>query len=283
MDNIAKKDDVKLIICDLDGTLLNDKQEITTYTKQILLQCKAQCIKLCFASGRSHNMIDVYNNILINNCDYIISNNGAMITKYNELLYKITINNTTTTKILEYMRKQNLNFVVYTIDEIYITKGATNIINRFKKYENFSISHGVFSKLDFIEIDYTQSLPVIKDAIKIMLYEENIEKQAGYYKFIEKIDDLCVEATGYGLIGAFNKNVSKKNAVQYILNDMNIAPENICVFGDYDNDLSMFECAKYKIAMGNAQQSLKNIATFITDTNNDDGVAKYLEKMLQHI
>lgn len=60
MDNIANKDDVKLIICDLDGTLLNDKQEITTYTKQILLQCKAQCIKLCFASGRSHNMIDVY-------------------------------------------------------------------------------------------------------------------------------------------------------------------------------------------------------------------------------
>ena len=73
---------------------------------------------------------------------------------------------------------------------------------------------------------------------------------------------------------------SKKNATYFLADKLKIKKEEIIVMGDGSNDLSMFECAGLKIAMENADEKLKEKADFITASNNDDGVAKAIQKFV---
>ena len=73
---------------------------------------------------------------------------------------------------------------------------------------------------------------------------------------------------------------SKKNAIYILADKLGIKKEEIIVMGDGGNDISMFECAGLKIAMENAEEHLKEKADFITASNNDDGVAKAIQKFV---
>ena len=68
----------KLLVCDLDGTLLNSEERITAYTQDVLLRAKRAGMLICFASGRNEQLMNVYCS-QIGNCDYIISDNGALV------------------------------------------------------------------------------------------------------------------------------------------------------------------------------------------------------------
>ena len=76
------------------------------------------------------------------------------------------------------------------------------------------------------------------------------------------------------------KGVNKKNAVKKVMDTFGAKHDEIIVIGDGGNDLPMFEYAKLKIAMGNADEELKQKADYITDTNNNDGVAKAIKKFV---
>ena len=86
------------------------------------------------------------------------------------------------------------------------------------------------------------------------------------------------------LKGALSQDASvnfadrEEAAVKALCEYLNINNDEVMAIGDEENDLSMLEYAGYKIAMGNANEKLKKIATFITDSNNDDGVGKAIEK-----
>ena len=75
------------------------------------------------------------------------------------------------------------------------------------------------------------------------------------------------------------KDCTKANAIKILADHLDINKEEIIVIGDGANDISMFEMSGYKIAMGNANNKLKEKADYITDSNNQDGVAKALEEI----
>ncbi|WP_305767313.1 HAD family hydrolase [Candidatus Epulonipiscium viviparus] len=278
---IAKKDDIKLIVCDLDGTLLNNQNEISDRTKRALLDCRAQGINLCFASGRSQNMLDLYENIL-GGCDYVISQNGAIITKGRDTLWKIPIQPAPAAQVFDYIKSRQLQFIIYTANKVYLTANSPKLLQRFSNYTALALKHNFVAHFDLTELEHNHPWPAIADTFKIIVAEEDHEKARDYFDFIAQTVGVCAESTGYGLVGVFDKTVSKKVAVLKVLADLNLTADNVCIFGDYDNDLSMFDCATHKIAMGNAQQVLKDVATFVTYTNDNDGVAKYLELLLEN-
>ena len=73
-------------------------------------------------------------------------------------------------------------------------------------------------------------------------------------------------------------NINKGNTILQLASELSIQPEEIMVFGDGENDLSMFEVVKYGIAMGNAMPTVKEVAYDVTATNNEDGIAQAIEK-----
>lgn len=119
-----------------------------------------------------------------------------------------------------------------------------------------------------------------ENVLKIVGYDQENKRLNAFETLISTLSDVHCESTGYGLMSAANIKASKKTALWAIMQQMNIKAENVCVFGDYTNDLSMFECAKNRIAVANAVEDVKKQATFITLSNQDDGVAYYLENLI---
>ncbi len=277
MQEIPSKNQIKLVVCDLDGTLLNDKSEMSDYTISVLKKCKNEGIKVCFASGRYSEMMSIYSH-QIDGVDYLISSNGALVQKQNNIIHKSIIHKDLVSMVLDYIFSNKMSFSMYSIDHIYINDDA--LTGRIKKYENLTAEYGCNKKLAFSKIAGASEVPQDEQIVKIVLYEQNETKSNAYTIFISQNDKLHSESTGYGLVGTFESNVSKKTALQKIMDNLGITSDNVCVFGDFDNDLSMFSVATYKIAMENAIKELKDEATYITDSNNADGVAKYLEKVL---
>jgi len=96
----------------------------------------------------------------------------------------------------------------------------------------------------------------------------------------KSLSDSSYEKTGTIYIDIVEENTSKGNAVKHFSEIFNIPFENRIAIGDDNNDLYMFEQCGYKVAMGNALIPVKEIADYITDTNNNDGVAKFIEKLI---
>ncbi len=281
MQEIPNREQIKLIVCDLDGTLLDDNKKITPYTKRVLQKLQELQIKICFASGRYGKMMSIYED-QIGGCDYKISSNGAEVFKGNQELHKEGIEENDIEKIISYINEHQIPAVMYKMDCVLVTTGAQVILKRLTDYESLSVKEGYPKKLNYYEVDFNQKNNEFQDVIKIVTYEEDKEKAKAYFDFVEGIDTLCAESTGYGVIGTYSYTVSKKAAVTKVMEDMAIDSSQVSVFVDYDNDLSMFACADYKIAMGNALDLLKKEATYITKSNEEDGVAWYLEQMINN-
>lgn len=270
----------KLIVCDLDGTLLNDQKEVTKRTADTLKKAKAAGCKICFASGRGEQMMSVYADA-IGGCDYMVSCNGAMARCFpeEETIYVTPLKDKDAYRALEYIFEHQLNFMMYTIDQIYYSGFGMNLRNRVVSYEKKAASLGFPVVLPAYELGVEWKQQRLDDIVKIVVYEEDEKIMAKYVEFVEhNLSDSGCETTGYGLMGTFSNQVSKQYAVEKIKSHMGITEKDVYVFGDYDNDMSMFACADNRIAMENATDELKKRASAVTKTNNEDGVAVYIER-----
>lgn len=100
-------------------------------------------------------------------------------------------------------------------------------------------------------------------------------------KVINKSFDYLNEVKNrYYFFDIVNNNVSKGNAIKYLLKVLNINKENSICFGDSINDIEMFKSVGISVAMGNSIKEIKNIADYITDTNDNDGISKFFDKYL---
>lgn len=273
-------EDIKLVVCDLDGTLLNDRKEITPYTGEILKKVQQKGVSVCLASGRDEQMMSIYE-YGIGGCEYILSNNGALLKdRQGEILYSAMMEEADAAKILTYLNEHDMTFMMYTADRMYFSEGSERLKKRITDYEKLSRELGHDIRLAAAEFLRSGPVTGYGDIVKIVAYEEDEARMLPYTEFLETLPDVHNETTGYGLKGAFHRSVSKRAALYKVMEHMGIGKESVCVFGDYDNDLSMFECADHRICMENGVEALKQAATYVTKNNNEDGVAVYLARVL---
>lgn len=272
----------KLLVFDLDGTLLTDTKDITPRTRETLKRAKEKGYALCYASGRCEEMMSVYQDA-VGGCDYCISCNGA---KTMDMSQHILVNSQVFKEedvdlVLEYVMSRQMDFMMYGIDQMYFPLYSEKMKEHVKKYERLSEKWGFPVQLHARGL-LLQDLPVhLQGILKIVVYMRNEEEHQAYAAFVAAQENLIGESTGYGLLGTFEKSVSKKAALEHLIDYMQITKKDVYVFGDYDNDLSMFSAADNRIAVANAVDKIKEKATWITASNNEDGVAVYLENVLK--
>lgn len=271
---------IKLVVCDLDGTLLNDKKLISDYTVKVLQETRRQGIRICFASGRDEQMMSVYAK-LIGGCDYMLSDNGALLRDgEGNMLHSAVLKEEDARKLLTYLNERKMTFMMYSAERMYFSEGSEKLKKRIRAYEDLSVRLGCPIKLQAEEFLRTAPATGYSTAAKIVAYEEDPGKVQDYTEFIGTLPRVHCESTGYGLMGAFDQEVSKKTALHKIMDRMRIGRDAVCVFGDFDNDLSMFECADHRVCMANGVEKLKAAASYVTLSNNEDGVAVYLANIL---
>ena len=261
---------IKIVFFDIDGTLTNSNKVISENTINTLNKLIEKNIFIVLCSGRSNSYIKQYLK-QINKSKYIISNNGGLI--YDNNLNKIVISHTLYSKDLEYL----WNYSNDTKTEFIINTINNNYSNKFVKNKEDKV---IIDKLSDIKEDKVQ-LVISNGDINIMKELELYIDNKTNLKVINKSFDYMNEIKGgYYFFDVVNKNVSKGNAINDLLKILNISKKNSLCFGDSINDIDMFKNVGFSVAMGNAIEDLKNIADYVTDTNDEDGISKFFDKYL---
>jgi Cof subfamily protein (haloacid dehalogenase superfamily) len=270
--------DYKLIVTDMDGTLLSNHHEISEENKEALKKAIDKGIKVAIATGRIYTSARNYAKLLGINTP-IIACNGAIIKEEHtgHVIYEDKIEYNTCTKIIDILDKYDLFYQFYTADSLFC-KELTHSSLRYYKF-NQSVSEDM--KINIVIDNNIKEVIKDKDILKVIIIEdENVALLQEIKKELKHIDNIEICSSWHTNIEIMNKGVNKGHAVKRLAEFLGIKREEIITFGDNYNDLSMIEYAGMGVAMGNAEDLVKEKANYITDKNTESGVARALNKLL---
>ena len=254
---------IKLIVADLDGTLLKSDKSLDDNIKDVI---SGQDYKFTIASGRSMVLVKKFISELDINSPYI-TNNGAEIYQNDACVKQYSIPDEEVRFILNLVQEFDLECHANAENCIY-TMGKIDLILPFRKR-----FEGVLPIVDNASVN-----AVCANTInKIMCIDKDLNK---VQEFANKINLYCehvhcerAEGNAFVIV---NRQASKGKALKNLIELLHISTEEVIVFGDNYNDVSMFETVKYSVCMENADKDVKNKATF-TNKNFD-----YPEKTLKY-
>lgn len=264
----------KLIALDLDGTLTNDKKEVTPYTREILHKAAAQGASIALVSGRPTLGINhVAKALSLEDIGgYILAYNGGHILdcRTGEDIYKAQFPREYIKEAVAIAREYNVAIVSYD-DEGIVTEGPMD-----KYVEHESYNNGIPAKKvdDLVSyLDY----PIVKmvmcgDPELIAKLEPMMAERFKGRLDIYRAESIYLEVMPLG--------IKKSAGLQMLMDILHIDRTELIACGDANNDLPMMELAGLSVAVENAYDNVKAAADFITKSNNDDGVAYAVKKFV---
>lgn len=269
----------KLICLDMDGTLLNNKKEVTDRNKEAIIRAHDKGVKIAISTGRLFASAKYYAELLGIKAP-VIAANGAYIREKDkdEVIYKSSISLEDCKEILSIVEKYDFTFYYNTFNTVIskkpFPKGYTYLQMNEDLPEEMKIQLQVNDNLkeEFKKRD--------GEILKCICIGDNREDLHRAKEEIVKLGKFEVVSSLSDNFEVMNAGTSKGRAVEVLANFYGLKREEIICMGDGENDLSMIEYAGLGIAMGNAPQYVKEAADYITDTNENHGVAKAIERFV---
>ncbi|MGY3703639.1 sugar-phosphatase [Vagococcus martis] len=259
---------IKMVTIDIDGTLVNSERKLTPKVKETIKKASDLGIDIVLTTGRpSIGVIDLVKELgLENDHSFIITYNGGMIqnagTKEVILRHSLSLEDYQDVELLS--RKLGVHFHTQDADTMYTAN--TDI-------SPYTINEAMITG---IPLQYKPVNDMTKDIklVKAMMIDHEDVLDAAIKKIPQEYYDRfsIVKSAPYYL-EILDPKATKGESVKELAQYLNIKQEEVMAIGDNENDLSMIEYAGIGVAMGNALESVKNIADKITKTNDDDGVA----------
>lgn len=254
---------IKLLVSDLDGTLLHDDKSLDS---QIIEQLQQKNVLFTLASGRNYFVTKDFVKKLNIKIPYIV-NNGANIYLENECIYTCEIDENDLKIYLECFEKYQIPFLAHSINEAYFYLNDTRID---------TLKNRLIGKCPIVEVKECNEL-LDKKILKIVMFDSDMEVLSKQISDETK-NTKCMR-TENNMYTVNNVNVDKGEALVYLLKYLQIPSSDVLVFGDNFNDEPMFDvCAG--VAVENAQDSLKLKAKYLTESNENDGVSAFIDKYL---
>ena len=270
---------IKLIVTDLDGTFLNSNH-ITIPKENIEAFKKAHDmgIKVAIASGRTKILTD-YLVEQLPFLDYLITSNGAVtydLHKGKEVCSTL-VENEKSVEIFNTLDKYGLPYEIYFDGDCYMNPQS------YSMFSPKNVAPHIYNLLK----DFIKEVP----SLETLLDGKGMEKLNILSLSSEQRIEIEGEISGVAFASSFpirkgmnsnlemtDKNATKGFAVKGLCEALGISSKNVMCFGDGENDCSMLEFADYSFAMANGSDYAKNTAKFMTDTNDNSGVAKAINK-----
>ncbi|QAA31357.1 Cof-type HAD-IIB family hydrolase [Clostridium manihotivorum] len=265
----------KLIAIDMDGTLLKDDKTITLKNKEALAKANSLGVKIVLTSGRPvqgiKNYLEELN--LIGKDDYVISLNGALICRCEDYSV-LSSNETLNGKDLKYIfnKVKDLGAYVHAFKE---REDLVNVESKFSKNEEKRIN------LKVRAVDFMKDVQDDEEILKVVLEEEKevLDRVQGQLPK-ELFEEFSVIRSLDFMIEFMKKGCNKATGIEKLAQHLGIDSSEIIAIGDAVNDKEMIGYAGLGVAMGNAEEDIKNIADFVTKSNEEDGVAYAIEKFI---
>ncbi|TAA97435.1 Cof-type HAD-IIB family hydrolase [Staphylococcus saccharolyticus] len=258
-----------LICLDLDGTLLNDNKEISSYTKQVLTELQQRGHYIMIATGRPYRASQIYYHEL--NMDTPVVNfNGAFVhhpkAKDFETIHEVLDIEISKNIISALQRSHVTNIIAEVKDYVFINNHDPRL------FEGFSMGNPRIQTGNLL--DHLKEAPT---SLLVEADEENIPKikEMLTHFYAENIEHRRWGAP-FPVIEIVKRGINKARGIKHAMEYLNIDDKYIIAFGDEDNDIEMIKFATYGIAMDNGLKELKDIADHTTYNNNNDGIGRYL-------
>ena len=270
---MEKLKNVKIIFTDIDGTLSNSNREITKETASAIKTATDNGILVVLCSGRSNTYVSDFSK-KCNASNYIISCNGAEVFDYKNNKYinhsNIDINKINT--IWNFCLDNNLGCIL-NCGNIRYSNSNNAIEEKDKKITNdiSTLNDPVFQIVTY-GYDYDKMNKLEKLINNQKLHIINIS-----HRYLNKD---C--SNHHFFFDTINNNINKGTAIKELLNFLNIDKENAIGFGDHINDYDLFNEVGFKVAMANANPKLKEKADYITLSNDENGVAYFLNNFIEY-
>lgn len=285
----------KLIAIDLDGTMLNSYGIVTENTKKVIRETIERGTDVIIASGRPIDSIKAIAKE-IGSEKYFIAGNGALIydIQKNEIIYEKYMTKEKVLEIIKICEENSISYNVYT-DKTILAKALKYNVLYYHK-ENLKKEESKKTNISIVDnmYEYVKNMQEEK-FLKITICDENrsvfssIIRKLREIKGIDVLDvshmsrktikqgseDIPIE---YYYTEISLENVDKWDAILYLIEKLNLDKTEVMSIGDNINDKKMIENAGLGIAMQGSTPIVTEVANYTTDTNNNDGVAKALEK-----
>ncbi|MDY7396918.1 HAD family hydrolase [Aureibaculum sp. 2210JD6-5] len=259
---------VKLVVTDLDGTLLNSKHMVSDRFFELFDELKNH-VHFVAASGRQyHSMSSKFESIL--NDITIVAENGGITRQGNKELLFTDLGMEKIQQLIPLIRKLNGGYAVLCGKEsAYIETDDQDFISLFDEY---------YSKYKIVkDLNEVTHDPILK--IAVYHFESSEKYLFPGVKHLE--NEMKIKISGQNWLDISHNNANKGYALQQLQQNMGISQAETMVFGDYNNDLEMLAMADFSFAMENAHPNVKKTANYATKTNNEHGVEMVLEKLLE--
>ena len=260
----------RLLAIDLDGTLLSPQRLITPRTYSALTQAVSAGMKLVIATGQTLNVLRAVCADLPLNVPQIIYN-GAIIADISTgtIIREQLVPQERILSTLALLRDADLYRVYHTHEHVYVDRDTPNAHAWYRP--------PVPPVIEVTDVAHLYPQPCIKlvgvgDESTLRTKRRELESLLA--------NQLYVTQASRDLLEFLHPAVSKGNALKFLAQKLNIAPEEIVAFGDNHNDIGLLTFAGLGIAMGNAHDEVKTAAKYVTASNSEDGVAVALEKMV---
>lgn len=290
----------KLVAVDLDGTMLNRYGAVTENTKNTIKKVIKNGTDVVIASGRPIDSIKAIAKE-IGSENYFIAGNGALIydIKKNEIIYEKYLSKQKVLEVIKICEQNSISYNVYTDKTILATALKYNVLyyykENLKKEENKKTNINIvkdmyehvknmeeekFLKITICDSNQTVFNSIIRKIKKISEIEVLDVSHMSRKMIRQGTEDIPIE---YYYTEISLAAVDKWNAIKFLMEKLNIKEDEVMTIGDNINDKKMIENAGLGIAMKGSTPVVTSVANDIAESNNEDGVAKILQKYYKNI
>jgi Cof subfamily protein (haloacid dehalogenase superfamily) len=266
---------IKLIAMDLDGTLNNDEKRITEKTKTALMAAQEKGIRLALASARPSPGLFKERDILR------LQDHGGILMSYNggrivdaatgNTLFETAMDLQQTKEVLRFLETLPVTPILDDGKQFYVIDSGGYKVD-YECRNNNMVCSEVGNLADFLYFAPIKILMSVQP-------EELLAIQQKIQNFLP--EELSVVQTAPFYLEVIPKRINKGQGIRDICHALGLSTEEVIAFGDAANDIPMLQTAGVGVAMGNASQTVKDEADFVTLSNNEDGIACALEQFLK--
>ncbi len=259
---------IKLIATDIDGTILRDNYVFTSEVKTCINKLGECGVKVVLVTGRMYGATrHIVKELGLKTP--VVSYQGGLVKSDEETIYERTLDVDSTKKVIDWTRKVGAHTNLYLNDELYVEHDSEIV----KRYIKQGISRYNVKSFDEVKLEKINKMILIdyENPKKVTQWEKYLQKEFAHLNIIKSTPYYCEVC---------NKEATKFHSVDFLRKHFGLEQEEVMTIGDQNNDLDLLRAGGIKVAMGNATPELKAVADYITDTVDNNGFVKAVERFV---
>ena len=265
--------DYKLIVFDIDGTLVGKDHTLDPFTKEVLFRLREEGYPFTLATGKNLPSTKPLADKLEIELPLILNNGGMLQTRHEVMLSKITLPLGVTWQVIEICEVRGKDLVIYIDNGIYIKAMNENILPVYSNVISGLFEIGEWDAITGKLADANKCL-----VVDSFIRENLIEMGEVLEKALKGRVDILHTSTS--LVEVMPKGVTKVTSIRKLAGSMGISMDEIMAFGDFNNDAEMLAAVGLGIAVKNASPRAKEAADLVIGSVEDQGPAEFLKELL---